>query len=72
MQITRSNAHTFKIGSKVEFNYGAMFGAETAEIVGWETTEWGTNLIARTESGEDKRISNFTDMRSKVGAYLVQ
>ena len=68
-QITRENAHTFKIGSRVEFNYGPMHGSEQGEIVGWETTQWGTQLLARTDDGRDKTISNFTNMG--VGAYLL-
>lgn len=68
-QITRENAHTFKIGSAVEFNYGPMYGSERGEIVGFETTQWGTQLIARTESGEQKGISGFTNVG--IGAYLV-
>lgn len=68
-EVTRENAHSFKIGSRVEFNYGAMHGSEQGEIVGWETTRWGTHLLARTDNGKEKTISSFTTVG--IGAYLL-
>jgi len=69
-QITEENLYSFPIGSRVEFNYGAMYGSEFGLVVDYRVTEFGADLIAETESGEIKYINGFSTVG--VGVRLVE
>lgn len=66
--ITPENASLF-VGRKVRFNYGAMCGSDDGVVTGFETTQWGTHLTAKTDDGQSKTINGFTDIG--IGVYLL-
>ena len=70
LKITAETAKIFPVGTKVEFNYGAMYGTEQGEVTGYQTDRFGTVLTAKTEAGENKTISGFTDIG--IGVYLIK
>ena len=69
VSITAENAANYPAGTKVRFNYGAMHGSEEGVVTGVYTTQFGTQLTAVTEEGNEKTISGFTDIG--IGVYLL-
>lgn len=67
--ITAENVTDYPAGTEVEFNYGPLHGTERGIVTGFETNRFGTHLIARTDNGAIKSISNFTDIG--IGCYLI-
>ena len=69
LRITAENAEAFRIGQRVRFYYGVMHGEDFGRITGHRTNQWGTELSAVTDTGEEKWISGITDIG--IGVYLV-
>jgi hypothetical protein len=68
-RITKENQPKFPVGTRVRFNYGAMFPTEEGKIVGSGATEWGHFMIAETEAGERHHVEAFTNIG--IGVYLI-
>lgn len=67
-RITEQNASNFPVGTKVRFFYGPLHGEENGVVTGIRTTKFGTELMARTETGDLKFISGISTVG--VGVYL--
>ena len=67
--INYKNVLDYPVGTVVEFNYGPMNGSERGIVTGYRVTSFGTELEARTEKGETKFISGFSDIG--IGVYLI-
>ncbi len=68
-KITEENVTDYQPGTRVLFNYGAMCGEDEGTITGHRTTQWGTELIAKTDDGETKHISGISTVG--IGTYIL-
>ena len=68
-RITKENQAAFPVGTRVRFNYGAMFPTEEGVITGCGATRWGAYLTAETEAGRVEHINAFTTVG--VGVYVI-
>lgn len=69
IRITPENVLDYPAGTRVLFNYGALYPTAEGTIIDWETTQWGTQLIARKDDGSIQTISGIS--KTGIGTYIL-
>lgn len=69
IRITEENVLDFSNGTRVLFNYGAMYPTEEGVIVGFEINKWGAHLKVKKDDGSMATVSSFTE--KGIGTYLL-